>query len=131
MKREKYHNKLNNVKTKFILYGGFNPNNQTDNNDSFYREILNDSKKEPSILIVPFAKSADRIPATSEIVIKEFNKNNLEKNLHFQIADEGSFTKQVKASDIIYFQGGSTLKLIEVLKKFPNLSEVLKGKIVA
>jgi len=118
------------MKTKFILHGGLNPEKLEENNDSFYKEILIDTPKESSVLIVPFAKAVERIPATTERVISKFNKNKQYKKLNFLIADEQSFIKQIESSRVIFFQGGTSLKLLEALRNYPDLEKSLKGKIV-
>lgn len=119
------------MKTKFILHGGFTPGNQNENNSNFYKEILNGVSKKVKILIVPFAKDPERIPATTERVKGEFNAIKHDKELDFEVANEKSFLEQIKSVDVIYFQGGTTLKLLEALKKFPEMKDLLKGKIVS
>ncbi len=120
------------MKTKYILQGGFDPINQAKDIFGFYKEILKDvPDKKLKVLIVPFAKEIDRISVATERVKSEFNVNKKEKNIEFEIANEEIFEKQVKSADIIYLQGGKTLKIIEALKKIPNLKELFKGKIVA
>jgi peptidase E len=119
------------MKTKFILHGGFTPGNQKEDNSPFYKEILRDVHEKAKILIVPFAKDIERIPVTTERVKGEFNQNKHQEELHFEVASEESFINQVISADIVYFQGGTSLKLLEALKKFPNLKDLLKGKIVA
>lgn len=119
------------MKTKFMLHGGFTPGNLEENNSDFYKEILKDTPENTKILIVPFAKDIERIPITTERVKGEFNENKQQEKLEFEVANEESFIEQVKSADIIYFQGGTSLKLLEALKKFPTLKDLLKGKIVA
>ncbi|MFZ2522428.1 MAG: Type 1 glutamine amidotransferase-like domain-containing protein [Minisyncoccia bacterium] len=119
------------MKTKFILHGGFTPGNQEENNSDFYKEILKDAPENAKVLIVPFAKDIERIHITTERVKGEFNQNKHQEKLNFEVANEESFIEQVKYADIIYFQGGTSLKLLEALKKFPELKDSLKGKTVA
>lgn len=119
------------MKTKFILHGGFTPGNQQEDNSSFYKEILKDAPEKARVLIVPFAKDHERISATTSRVIGEFNSNKDKKELDFEVANEESFLEQIKSADVIYFQGGTTLKLLEVLKKFPEMKDLLTGKTVA
>lgn len=119
------------MKTKFILHGGFTPGNQNENNSDFYKEILKNAPEKTKILLVPFAKDVERIPITTERVKGEFNKVKNQKELDFEVANEKSFLEQIKLADIIYFQGGITLKLLETLKKFPEMKDLLGGKIVA
>ena len=51
----------------------------------------------------------------------EFNKNKRQKEITFEVANEKSFAEQTKSANVIYFNGGITLKLLESLKKFPLL----------
>ncbi len=46
-------------------------------------------------------------------------------------ADPDKFEDQVKHADAIYFHGGTTSKLLEALKRFPNLASLLAGKTIA
>ncbi len=116
---------------KFILHGGFTPGNQKENNSDFYKEILKDAPEKAEVLIVPFAKDVERIPVTTERVKGEFNQNKHQEKLNFDVANEKSFIEQIKSANIIYFQGGTSLKLLEALRKFPNLKDCLDGKTVA
>ncbi len=119
------------MKTKYILHGGFTPKNKNENNEDFYKEILKDAPEGAKILIVPFAKDIDRIPVSVARVTAEFNKNKWQEKFDFEVANEESFIKQIESSNVIYFQGGKTLKLLEVLKKFSNLKKMFEGKIIA
>ena len=47
------------------------------------------------------------------------------------MANEKSFAEQTKSANVIYFNGGTTLKLLESLKKIPTLKNSLNGKIIA
>ena len=119
------------MRTKFILHGGFTPGKQDEDNREFYSEILKDSPEKPKILLVCFAKDEERvIPATTK-VMAEFNKNKGQNELFFEVASEGSFVKQVESADIVYLHGGISLKLLDVLKRYPHLGELFKGKIIA
>lgn len=115
--------------TKFILNGG--TVKDTPNNPEFYREILKDAPQNAKVLIVPFAKETERIAITTERERNELDKHKWQEKLNFVIANEENFIEQVKSSDVIYFQGGTSLKLLETLKKFPQLKNILKGKTVA
>ncbi|MES3005188.1 MAG: Type 1 glutamine amidotransferase-like domain-containing protein [Patescibacteria group bacterium] len=118
------------MKTKFILQGGF-PKDGKQENDSFFTEILSTAPQDTKILLVLFAKEADRIEKNMKEDIEQFTKNSGGKNLVFDVATEESFLSQIQESDVIYFHGGHTGKLMETLKKFPEFPELLKGKVVA
>lgn len=119
------------MKTKFILHGGFTKGKTEENNEDFYKEILKDAPENAQILLVPFAKEPDRIPIATERVKQEFVKQKWQKSVGFEIATEENFVEQSKNSDVIYFHGGTTIKLLEALRKFQPLKDLLDGKIVA
>ncbi|MBU0708804.1 Type 1 glutamine amidotransferase-like domain-containing protein [Patescibacteria group bacterium] len=118
------------MKTKYILHGGLasEPNKQ---NDLFFKEILKGTDRKLTILLVLFSKEPDRVKHNMEEDIFMFNKNKSDKALLFELAREESFIKQIKKSDIIYFHGGQTTRLINTLTKFPDFKEHIKGKIIA
>ncbi len=118
------------MKTKYILHGGMAHHTNLEN-DAFFQEILKDTPTNPKILLVYFAKELDRIPINKAEDIAQFQKNKGNKHLSFKVAEEQSFPKQVQRSDIVYLHGGATLKLLETLKKFPNLKELFQGKTIA
>lgn len=120
------------MKTKFILHGGFKKGKTDEDNTAFYSEILKNADADSKILIVPFAKDLERIIPTTEKVMGEFNRVKGNKNLSFEVATEESFKLQLQSADIVYFQGGTTLKLMTVLNNFTNLKEIiLERKTVA
>ena len=119
------------MKTKFILHGGFNPGQTEEDNSKFYSEILKDDPEGAKILLVCFAKDTERVSVATTKVMAEFNKNKWQKEITFEIASEESFVEQVKSADVIYLHGGRTLKLLDVLKRFPNLKELFSGKTIA
>jgi peptidase E len=119
------------LKTTFILYGGFTPNEQHDGNADFSREILKYAPENPIVLLVPFAKESDRVIPTTERTTNELNAQKWQKNIRYEIATEEKFVEQINSADVIYFQGGASHRLLDVLKKYSDLGELLKGKIVA
>jgi peptidase E len=120
-----------NMTTKFILNGGFNIENTVENNDEFYQIILENCQPNSKILLVFFAKEKDRWDEVSKRVIEDFRRNGFDDNFVFDIADETNFITQIQNTDIAYFSGGATLKLLETLRKFPGLKDELGGKVVA
>ncbi len=117
------------MKTKYVIHGGFISGQNKD--DNFYKEILSNVPYETKILLVYFAKEADRVAKNREEDIQEFSKNSGGKVLKFETADEISFLEQVNKSDVIYLHGGHSGLLLEALKKYPNLKAAFKGKIIA
>ena len=117
------------MKTEFILHGGFIPG-QKQENDEFTKEILKDTSEEVRILLVYFAKELHRIPDNKAEDIAQFNKHKGDKELIFEVATEELFEGQTQEADIIYLHGGASAKILEILKKFPNLQKLFQGKIV-
>ena len=116
--------------TKFILHGGF-AKGQKQENDDFTKEILKTAPSSSRILLVYFAEEPDRISFKEEEDFQQFNKNKGDKVLSFEIASEDLFLEQAKQSDIIYLHGGHSGKLLDALKKIPNLEKMFSGKIIA
>lgn len=119
------------MKTKIVLYGGFNPTKEGDGNADFSREILREASENPKILIVPFSKEPDRVVPTAERVTKELNAQKWQQKIVTEIATEEDFVNQLQSAEIIYLQGGSSAKLISALKNYPDFEALIKGKIVA
>ncbi len=116
---------------KYILNGGFNINNTENNNDEFYLEILKDAPESSSVLLVLFANEYERFVPKKERIASEFKQVTKAQKLSFEIANEQDFISQIKKADIVYFVGGKNIKLLEVLNRFPELVNYLKGKVVA
>lgn len=118
------------MRTTVILQGGF-PKEGKQENDAFFSEILNTAPQEAKVLLVLFAKEADRMEKNTREDIEQFTKNSDGKSLSFDVATEENFINQIEASDVIYFHGGHTGKLLDILKKLPDFREAIQGKIVA
>ena len=118
------------MKTKFILHGGFTPGGKQED-DPFFQEILKGNPENSKILLVYFAKEADRVEKNRLEDIVQFNKNAGARNIIFDVATQEDFPEQVEKSDIIYLHGGRTIKLADALLKYSNLDELFNGKIVA
>jgi len=113
--------------TKIILHGGFAGHINTQN-DSFFKEMLKDTPN-PKVLLIYFAKDIDKIPIIKAEDIAQFKRNEGRKKVSFEVAKENIFTEQVKTAHIIYIHGGNTFKLLETMKKFPNLKNCLRVKL--
>lgn len=118
------------MKTKYIIHGGFAGHINSDN-DKFFQEILKDTGERVNILLVYFAKELDRIPVNQAEDEVQFGRSKESKILTFEVARDEKFLEQVKWADVIYLHGGTTLKLLETLKKFSGLEKLFVGKTVA
>ena len=118
-------------KTKFILHGGFTPGNTNENNTDFYSEILKDVPVKAKVLLVLFAKNDDRWQIAEGRLKTEFERVKGQRDLSFEVAQEGKFAEQLKSVDVIYFSGGSSKKALDVLKKLPPFGREFVGKTIA
>ena len=117
--------------TKFVLYGGFNPESTDFEAPDFVKEIMKDTSESARVLIVLFAKEPDRIPIAAERITKSFETNKWQQNIVVEVADRENFIEQIRNADVVYFAGGNSAKLLEALKQYESLEETLQGKTVA
>ncbi len=100
-------------------------------NRTFYEEVVRDVPDGGVILLCNFAckeeDNSNRFKEDSE----KLREQSHGKNLTFLFANEKDFIEQLKQANVLYMRGGSTPKLLRVLKKYTNLKENLSGKTVA
>lgn len=117
------------MNTTFILHGG-NPNIKNSKNESFFSEIMKSfDLRLITVLLVYFAKDGDeyeQMKFEDEDLFRRATPNFVQ----FNIALEDILEEQIKESNIIYLHGGDTMKLLEVLKKYPKLKNMLEDKMV-
>jgi peptidase E len=116
--------------TKFILHGGFT-RKENELNRSFYEEFVSDIPDGGTILLVYFASRYDDTTEVFQSQSKKFLEQAKGKKFTFVHATKQDFLDQMKQSDAIYFHGGSTNKLLDVLRSYPDLTQFIEGKTVA
>jgi len=118
--------------TKFILHGGV-ASLPCENNDKYYKEIINSVSGPIKILLVYFSVEEDRWPEIFEKHKELFLAQAGDKKIEFMVAsrDIKEFIKQIRDNNVIFIRGGDTLMLQGQLEKAANLEELLKGKVVA
>ncbi len=116
--------------TKYILHGGFT-RRDNESNRTFYKEFVSGIPNGGTVLLIYFASRSDDITEVSEEQKMLFSAEAAEKNLSFLVATEEDFLKQIKESDGIYIHGGSTNKLLRVLRTYPDLRPLVEGKTIA
>ena len=116
--------------TKYILHGGYT---STDNelNRSFYEEITRDVPDGGTVLLCYFVSQEDDNYSRFKEDSEKLKEQSHGKDLTFLLANKKEFIEQLKQSNALYIRGGSTPKLLGVLKKFPDFKENLGGKTVA
>jgi len=116
--------------TKYILHGGY-MGRENDQNKMFFSEVTKDLKNGDKVLVVGFARNSEEYDKILERdKVNVLNSSN-GKNLEVLWADENNFMDQVKDSGAIIIEGGDTLQLFTVLKKFPDFLNFLDGKTIA
>jgi peptidase E len=115
--------------TKFVLHGGFDKDKEYIR-DEFFRNALEDTPDKVKIFLVFFAELKEYLELRIEQCKGQFEKNKGSKNLEFKIASEENFLEGCAWADVIFLSGGRTVNLIESLKKFPNLRQIFKDKII-
>ena len=119
------------MKTAYLLHGG-SAQHINSQNDLFFREILEKIKLDKiRVLLVHFAGSPERAELNKQIDSAQFERNKKDKKVIIQVATEEKFIEQMSEADVIYFGGGTTIKLLEELKVFPNLKQSFEGKVIA
>ncbi len=116
--------------TKFILHGGFAKGVKQED-DVFFSNIVDSAPAEGKILLVYFAEAEERVAERHQDDLEQFAKNQGGKKLFFEMAAEEHFAEQAKTADLIYLHGGRTEKILSTLKKFPDLKQMFRGKIIA
>lgn len=116
--------------TKFILHGGFT-RYENELNRSFYEEFMRDVPEHGTVLIVHFASREDDTTVAFDEQCRKFAEQAQGKTVNFVKATEKDFTEQFKEADAIYFHGGSTNKLLRVLRTYPDLRPLTEGKTIA
>lgn len=114
--------------TKYILHGG-NALDVNQKNDEFFKVIIDIEKTEIKILIIPFAIEEKMFKI--DFIKVQFEKNKSDKKLNFEVANIQNIESQIMDSDIIYLNGGKTLKLLYELTKYKNFKELFDNKVVA
>jgi len=114
--------------TKYILHGGLSDEDNS-KNIKFFSEILNGVSSSATILMVYFARSQEKRQDLFNTHKKLFQKSNPNHKISFLYAsdDPDEFRKQVKQSKIMFVEGGSSLRLLEHLKQFPDIKELIQS----
>lgn len=116
--------------TKFILHGGFTGKNNELNN-TFYEEFARDIPDGSTILLVYFASRSDDTSEKFKGQGVRIIEHAHGKNFNFAMATKEDFLDQITSSSAIYLGGGSTNKLLDILRTYPDLKPLVQGKTIA
>lgn len=115
--------------TKFILHGG-RTRIDNESNRTFFKEIAKDVPDGGTILMVYFVYEKDPMPHFEQQK-KWILDNSDGKNFNIVFAEQEKFVNQLRESDAVYFHGGDTYKLLEIVNEIPGFEKILEGKTVA
>jgi len=115
--------------TKFVLVGGYS-NKSADDGGAFAQELVEGFDQPVRILECIFARPVDEWESALE-KDKFLFSSKLKQKIIFELADPARFIEQIRKADVIYFRGGRTKALIEVLEQSPGWEKELSGKTVA
>lgn len=116
--------------TKYLLHGGFT-RLENELNRSFYEEFTRDLPEGGTIALVYFAsRSDDTTDVFEEQKVKITNEAG-GREFSFIHSTQENFIEDITAADAIYFHGGSTNKLLKILRSYPDFKYLLVGKTVA
>ena len=115
--------------TKYVLHGGFT---RIDNelNRGFWAEVARDVPENGTVLLVFFA-AEDNVSERASATIESIQAQTGGKKLNLVVAIEKDFLNQLKQANAVYLHGGSTDKLVEILRKYPDLKPLFKNKTIA
>lgn len=117
--------------TTFVLHGGYT-RERNESNAGFYREIVKRLPNKATILLSYFATSDEKkIPEQFASHGELLTEAAPDKELKFVRASERDLRWQLERADALFLNGGSNEKLIDVLRSYPDLKELLYGKTVA
>ena len=116
--------------TKYILHGGFT-RIDNDLNRSFFKEIVHAIPKGGIVVLVFFAAEDGNVSEKASAITESIKAQTGGKIVNVVVANEKDFLNQLTQASAVYIHGGSTPKLLEILKKYPDLKKYLDGKTVA
>ena len=117
--------------TKYLLHGGYT-RRHNELNCSFYKELVKDVPEGGTILLCYFASRED--DHGQEVFGEQVRAIEAEaggKTFNFVMAEKEPFIEQFKTAGAIYFHGGSTRKLLEAMRAYPDLKPFAEGKTIA
>jgi len=116
--------------TKFILHGGFT-RKDNEQNRAFNKEVMQDVPDGGTVLLIYFASRSEDPAADFEYQAERFKEQSTGKDLEFVLATKEGLVDEVKRADAVYLHGGSTNKLLAVLRTYPDLRPFIEGKTIA
>ncbi len=116
--------------TKYILHGGATKL-KTEDNKLYFQEMLH-GLKNPKILMIYFARELDAYDESFKTDAEMFDWADTGESYTLTMATEEAFIEQAQESDVLYFAGGTSYKLIEAIKKQDtDVKKLFEGKVIS
>lgn len=104
----------------------------TESNQKFYEEFLKDVPEGGTVLFVYFATRIEaEIPEKFETHVKMCKAQAHGKSFNFFIATQENFLTEIRRSDALFFNGGSTSKLLKILWTYSSIKDFIDGMTIA
>lgn len=116
--------------TKFILHGGFT-RRENELNRTFFEEVVRDIPEGATLLMVFFAARYDDPTETFNELKQKLEAAAGSKKLNITLATKENFIQELTDAKAVYFHGGSTNKLLDVLRSYGSIKPLIEGKTVA
>lgn len=113
--------------TKYYLNGG-GSSAETPTNLEFRKNLIADIQANPKVVFCYFARPVEDWDTRFESDRNIFSA--VDSKLTFEIATEDNFEQLCKEAGLIVLSGGDSFLLVEKLKRYGNLQELFKGKVV-
>jgi peptidase E len=110
---------------RYIFHGGC-ATQENETNRAFFSEVVKDIPNGGSLLLVYFASRDDNFTEKIESDTERF-RGVAVSSINIAVATKENFINQVKEADAIYLRGGSTEKLINTLREYPDFERALKS----
>lgn len=114
--------------TKYILHGGYSTK-AVDRGRGFFEAMI-EGFESPLVLECLFAREEADWQAAFDKDAEFARTNYPERDVHMKLARPETFLDQMKAADIVYFRGGRTSRLLEVLQQQHGFQELFGGKTI-
>ena len=116
--------------TKFILHGGFTKI-KNELNRSYHEELLRNVPEGGTVLLVYFASRSEVTNDDFQKHVTDLRSFSSVQNIQFVQATTEDFLTQFQEADVIHIGGGSTNKLLAILREYPDLRPFSIGKTIA
>ena len=110
--------------------GGGSPQSASDEGVAFCEEIVAGFSEPVKILDCLFARSPEKWERAFSEDKEFFTRCLPNTNFEMQLADSNQFSEQIRLNDVLYIRGGTTLTLLNALKKIDRWQTLLEGKTI-